>query len=438
MPRALGRLATGGEPPVQQEGDEVQSPQCRGDVVDAEGRPEQLRASSLHRQRIARRIEVEYRRRAEHVLPQGIAPPPRKVVAITAAIERTHHPGHEQRGLAQAAGGAYVLGARVGIEQHGRDGGHHVPAHAAPEGLVFAADEGSGHPLHVGRRGVASHQVLDQLLADEGRDVRMLHQAVEHRLERLRGAMSFRQRDAGEQRAWRGVMRRVERDHVAGVVGTVRAPRPAGPQRRGARRVGPAREGMGVVAHTLVVVGRHAVAPAQRPVHVQLAGAQRKELQQLAAEVLVRCVPVVVGVVLVAAHDGRERDLLEDAAVVAEGLVEQHVVVVAEAVGAGHVGARDHQALLQRQSDALAQLVGLLDGVAVEVPHQRDGRGPVAPAVRAAVGAEAAGDVMHLGAAAAGVARFGRGHLAGDPLGSPLATDLLDERFGGPKARLVR
>ena len=69
-------------------------------------------------------------------------------------------------------------GARFGVEQDRPHHGLHVAAHAAAvvvEGRRDAAD--------VGRARVAGHQALDQLLADERADVRVVEQRVERDLQ---------------------------------------------------------------------------------------------------------------------------------------------------------------------------------------------------------------------------------------------------------------
>ena len=248
------------------------------------------------RNRVVGRIEVEDRGRSEHMLPQPLAPVPAQRLAIAAAIECAQHAGEQQHRFAQLAVGARGrIGAGLGIHQHRRHRGREVAPRAIAEhhavGGEAPAGEGRGHALHIGRARVAAHQVLDQLLADEGRGVGVLHQAVEHQLQRGRPSGVGRHGDAREQAARRGVAIARHGHHVTAVVLAVGAGRVAAPRSGAAGRVGPAREREGVGAHGVVAVGRGARAALERAVGVELTGADGEKLQQLARIVLVGGVP---------------------------------------------------------------------------------------------------------------------------------------------------
>ena len=232
------------------------------------------------------------------------------------------------------------------------------------------------------------------------------------------------------------------RHHVATVVLAIRALGPAAPEGGTAGRVGPAGQCERIRTDHRVVVVRRAASSGERAVGIELAGADREQLKQLAREVLVRLVAVVVDVVQVVTHHRRQRDGLQDVAVVAERASEQCVVVVAQAVGAVQVDAAHHQDLLERPGHALAQLVGLCHGVAVEIPQQGPGRVVVAPAVLALVGREVAvfglADVLvHRAGAAARVAGAVERQLGGDPVGRAAGADVRHQGLGRAEAGLV-
>jgi hypothetical protein len=280
-------------------------------------------------------------------------------------------------------------------------------------------------------------------LPTKGASVGMLHDAVEHQFQRLRCRAVGRHADAREQGAGAGVTQRRRRHHVAAQVLAVRAFGPAAPGRGAARRVGPAGQRIGVVADHVVVVGRLAGAAGELPVGLQQAGAEREQLQQFARIVLVRQQLVVVHVVEVLAHHRRQRDLAQHVAVVAEGVVEQVVEVQPQTVGARQFVAADHHDLLQREGHALAQLVGLARRVAIEVPGQRLGRVPVAPAggacvLRQVAEAGLAGVLVDRVTQAAGVARHVQRHLAGHPGCRRGAADLANQGLGRPEGGLLR
>ncbi len=163
------------------------------------------------RNRVVGRVEVEDRGRAEHMLAQPLAPPPAQRLAIAAAVERAQHAGEQQHRLAQLA-----VRVRAGVSVRASASSSTAATVAARSPRCAGAEdravggeaparEGRGHALHIGRARVAAHQVLDQLLADEGRGVGVLHQAVEHQLQRGRPGGAGRHGDAREQAARGGV-----------------------------------------------------------------------------------------------------------------------------------------------------------------------------------------------------------------------------------------
>ena len=234
----------------------------------------------------------------------------------------------------------------------------------------------------------------------------------------------------------------LERHHVAAVVATVGTFRTAAPRGGTTGGISPAGQSIGIGSHRVVAVGGAASTTLQRAVGIQFASADGKKLQQLAREVLVRCRLVIVGVVEKVAHHRRQHHLLQHLPVVAEGVVEQVVVIDAKAVSAFDLHAADDDDLLQRERHPLAQLVRLGHCIAKEVPQQRVGREAVAPAVGSLVGGQVAirgrhGELMDATVASAQVSRRIELHLRGHPGRRALRFDVGHQGFAGAKTGLV-
>ena len=220
----------------------------------------------------------------------------------------------------------------------------------------------------VARARVARDEALDELLRDERADVRVHERVVERHREILLGALARRHREAVEQHLLTGgVVLGVGR-HRREVVFAL------GPGEVVDVPEVPARERVREALDDGLVVGRqrHAVgAELRRAVGVQLLEPDREQLQQLPGEVLVGAdVALGIGAPValhgqVLAHDGVQRHLLEQGAVVAEGVPDEDVVVVREPLLLGAEPAlapRHDEDLGQREGHALAQLVVGLDG----------------------------------------------------------------------------
>ena len=269
-----------------------------------------------------------------------------EVNAIACCIERPRCRSHEQHRFAQLAVAGIELDctARFRIGQDGIDHGFHIAAHA----LTVVVEHGGNAAYIVGRR-VTGHQLLDELLADEGTDVGMHEDIVdcigEIRLDRL----PRRQRHSVEQGLRALVVVRVDRNHVAEeILRIVLACRNSGEH-----RVGPAREHVRESLYRVaLIIGRYRRAASienQRTVLVQLRNPDREQLHDLSRVVLVWTDAVgrlvVVDHVQIVAHYRRQRHLGEDVLVVAEGVVEKYLLVLRHPVRQVDVSARRHQDL---------------------------------------------------------------------------------------------
>ena len=337
---------------------------------------------------MARTEVAEDRGRHHHPLSGGIhLGIDAELAGLRTRLEGAHPLRHPQHRFAQlVAGAGRRQAACLRVEQ---DGAHHRAQIAAHAPAVVGEDRGDA--AHIGRAGVAAHQALDQLPADEGADVRMVEQGVERDLQVAGGAAAGRDAAlpglAGEQALLQQrVLSRIGLHAlqvdapvaVSAVVG------PAGAQLclgQLAVREGPAvagedpcqRHHVGIAVgldRSSAGVGHHAA------VRSQLMQADGEELHQLAGEVLVGQAAaggvflLVAHVRQVQAHRRRQRDLLDQVAEIAEGLAVQQVEIAG--VGAcmqpqAVVMLRDHEDLVQREGGARAQLVRRLAGMAPEM-----------------------------------------------------------------------
>ena len=286
--------------------------------------------------------------------------------------------GEAQHRLADAAEGGLLAGVVAPgflIQQHGADHGLHVAAHA-----LAVVVEGAGHTPHVGGRGVAGDQTLDQLPTDEGADVRMVEEGVQRHLQVGGGAgLAFGDGGAQEALFQGGVVLVVghHRSRLArvGVGGAVAC---ADEALMGQLSAVPAQAGedAGQADHVVIAVGGNGIAPSillRRAIQVQLLKPDGEELHHFAGVVLVgrlgdlagrvKTFLAVADVRQVHAHHGVQGDVLQQLAEVAKGAADQRVVVADQPLGvfADHSGGRHHEDLRQREGHALAQLV-LLNG----------------------------------------------------------------------------
>ena len=271
----------------------------------------------------------------------------------------------------------------------------------------------------------------------------MRHQAVQHTLKCDIGFVPGRQGDTGQQLARGTVVVLVHGHHVAPVVAAVGPSGIAAPTRGATCGIGPAGERIGVFAHHFVVIGGGACTALQTAIDIQLTGSDGEKLQQLAPEIFIGGGLVVVGVVQVVAHDGRQRYFFEDLPVVAKGVLQQGVVVVTHPVGALYFQIADHHNLLQSKSHALTKLVRPVHGVAVEIPEQGLRRKVVTPTLRARVGWQVAkalgftGDLVDAIAATCGVGRGVQGHLFSDPRIHAFGLDVHQQSLGCTEGGLL-
>ncbi len=189
------------------------------------------------------------------------------------------------------------------------------------------------HVADIGRRRVAGHQMLDQLLADERPNILVVEYVVERRFEIAGRTKSRRHRQAVQQNLRRRVVIRCERNHRANIVGRI-----VNLQRgSGSGRIGPARVHFRKILDCGLIVSwngliRHGV-ELQCSILIQLEQPNREQLQQLAGIILVgpgvsrRIGLVVIPHVEVLAHGGAERNVFHELAEVSEGVSLQNLVV---------------------------------------------------------------------------------------------------------------
>ena len=253
--------------------------------------------------------------------------------------------GEAQHRFADAAEGGLLAGVvapRFFIQQHGADHGLHVATHA-----LTVVVEGAGHTPHVGGRGVAGDQTLDQLPTDEGADVRVVEEGVQRHLQVGGGAgLAFGDGGAQEALFQRGVVLVIghhrSRLALVGVLCAVARTEEALVGQPSAIPA-PAGEDARQADHVVVAVGGNGPALGillRRTVQVQLLQPDGEELHHFAGVVLVRrlrelagrveALLVVADVRQVDAHHRVQRHVLQQLAEVAEGVAGQHVVVAGD------------------------------------------------------------------------------------------------------------
>ena len=151
--------------------------------VDLEFRPEQAAARRNKR----RRVVVENARRVVEILAHVPQIETEVVLRGHGAAKGTKHARDvEDRLLKVTVGGlivaSVIVGAGFGVQQDRGDSGLHIAADT-----VTVVDECGGDALHVGRAGIALHQMLDQEFGDEWRHIRVIEDVVECVVEILQG-----------------------------------------------------------------------------------------------------------------------------------------------------------------------------------------------------------------------------------------------------------
>ncbi len=284
---------------------------------------------------------------------------------------------HPENGLAHLAEAwvAELCGrARLRVKQDRCDGGAQVAPLAGACSPLSRGEaprvERLGDARYVSRRWVARHQTLDELPRYEWADVRMVRNRVERDAQVPVGIGGRACRDHRREEAL--LRNRVEarvalhEEHFA-----VRILRAAAVEARvGLVRARPAesREHARQADDVAAVVSLHRlpVDELRRAVRVQFVETDGEELHHLARVVLVghaiarRVLLAVAQVRQVEAHHRMERDLIEELAVVAEGVPAEHVEIGSDAaleLGDGRVLERDHEDLRQRERDTPAQLI---------------------------------------------------------------------------------
>ena len=101
------------------------------------------------------------------------------VLVVHRAVEGANDAREEQRGLLHVSVGrlivsADIVGASFRIHQHSGDHRLHVSSHA-----LAVIGKSRGDARNIRRAGIALHQMLDQLLADERSDVGMIENVIE-------------------------------------------------------------------------------------------------------------------------------------------------------------------------------------------------------------------------------------------------------------------
>ena len=207
----------------------------------------------------------------------------------------------------------------------------------------------------------------------EGRigDQRGIARVIRIRIERHGGEHGHAGQDhVIEQALLAGVM---ARGHLAHRVNPVRSRAEGGVVGAGVIVI-PARERVREADDRVLVVGGDELALGiehQRAIRVHAIEPDGEELLDLPRVVFVRnAARRLVGLVIaqhveIAAHRRVQGHVFEQGACVAEGIGQQHVVVIADRVGAigERAGGGDDQDFAERECDALAELVGCGDGV---------------------------------------------------------------------------
>ena len=231
--------------------------------------------------------------------------------------------------------------------------------------------------LDVGATRITRHQMLDQLLAKEWTNIRVVEKIVE-RNRQIRLCTGYVGGPTGAGTCWScltiqeslGVVivsSAPSRDHWVAPIGN------AGTQYRGIKipagkdarkfiylslRVRRDRHPLGVQLRTTVSVKEH--------------GSDREQLQNFSPKVLVRIRPRTQPHVQVFTHRRRESYLLQKGSIVAECIAVEGLQVDGHPAGpVDFAGGRDHQNLVQRKGDALTQLVRPIQRAGIERPMDR-------------------------------------------------------------------
>ena len=265
------------------------------------------------------------------------------------------------------------------VGEDSRNDGLHIAAHIAAVVGEDGRDAGD-----IGGAGIAGHEMLDELPADEGTDIGMSKDVGERAVEILRGGLPGRESGSVEKHLRGGVVVRFDRGHGHGVVGG--AIGEAGGSSPGGRGVGPAGDRRGRrpgldpgCRRECRVSGRVELG---RAIGVEEIEAHGEELHEFAGVVLVRDLGntvhgdglVAVEHVEIGAHAGGEGDVLHDGGEVAEGVVDEGVLEGDYGAGVDGVGGDDEH-LGECEGDALAELIGRGEGGLPPLGLQRRGRG---------------------------------------------------------------
>ena len=272
-----------------------------------------------------------------------------------------------------------VSAPRFRVQQNRGDGRLHIAARAGAESRELPRHERIRHALHIGGAGIAAHQMLDQLLANERRQTRLRENVVERAVQirhRRLPRRKHRGRAARGQKRLRGrIVIAFHRHHWARVVWRVMC---LG-RRRWNRRIGPAGKHPRHRLHRILIVRGDWISAAvilYRTVLIELVHAQGEELHQFARVVLIRVRTecrvrlIVVHHVQIAPHGRAQRDVAHDRAVVRERILQKQPHIWRHALHRDRISGC-HPDLAQRQSHALAQLIGIRQSVREKRPLRR-------------------------------------------------------------------
>jgi hypothetical protein len=198
------------------------------------------------------------------------------------------------------------------------------------------------------------------------------------------------------------------------------------------------------VLDVVLRVGRDGVAcqvEPRRPVRIEEVHADREELKDLAGVVFVRRDVrrrrrgVVVDHVEVAAHRRVQGQVVEDLPIVLEGVVQEHVQVRRHLAGLRDLEPRNNEDLVEREGDALTELVVFLEGVAEE-PHLERVQGVVVADAGGRAPGRAAGGGARRHRRQRRIGGLFRGELPVEPGLHSETLDLLNESGRRPERRL--
>ena len=362
--RAARRVRADGDAREHHRVDEVGATQRRRRREEAELRPAHAGGAGHDG---ARREVAEDRRRPEHVHAHLNALRIQVAVARAhavrrACVERAQDVGDELRRMTQPP--VVRLGldvaARLGVEQDGADDGLEIAAR-----VRAAAIEDRRDPGDVGRARVARDQVLNQLLRDERADVRIVEDVVDRVVQVPGRALARGQHHAVQQGLRLPVVLGLVGHHRVDVVRHARS---------GRGRETPAGEDASEVVDVVLRVGRNRlslVVELRRAIDIEPHSTDREQLQDLARVVLVRPGARVVVDVEVVPHRRIERDVVEQLAVVAERVAIEDLKVGRHPAWLRDFDAGDDDDLVQRERDALAQLIFAVERVHEEPVLQR-------------------------------------------------------------------